>query len=80
MEMVQFHPTGMLFPEEMAGTLVTEAVRGEEVGLQIRLAKDSCKTMTLKEWNYLQETKLLLQIIQKSLRVEGQKMEAFFRY
>ena len=29
MEMVQFHPTGMLIPEEMAGTLVTEAVRGE---------------------------------------------------
>ena len=29
MEMVQFHPTGMLFPEEMSGTLVTEAVRGE---------------------------------------------------
>ena len=29
MEMVQFHPTGMLFPEEMEGMLVTEAVRGE---------------------------------------------------
>lgn len=29
MELVQFHPTGMVFPEEMAGTLVTEAVRGE---------------------------------------------------
>ena len=29
MEMVQFHPTGMLTPEEYAGTLVTEAVRGE---------------------------------------------------
>lgn len=29
MELVQFHPTGMLWPEEMAGTLVTEAVRGE---------------------------------------------------
>jgi succinate dehydrogenase / fumarate reductase, flavoprotein subunit len=29
MELVQFHPTGMLFPEEIAGTLVTEAVRGE---------------------------------------------------
>tara|TARA_Y100001968_G_scaffold92746_1_gene83382 strand:+ start:2396 stop:4153 length:1758 start_codon:yes stop_codon:yes gene_type:complete len=29
MEMVQFHPSGMLTPEEMAGTLVTEAVRGE---------------------------------------------------
>lgn len=29
MEMVQFHPTGMLMPEEYAGTLVTEAVRGE---------------------------------------------------
>ena len=29
MEMVQFHPTGILFPDEIAGTLVTEAVRGE---------------------------------------------------
>jgi succinate dehydrogenase / fumarate reductase, flavoprotein subunit len=29
MEMVQFHPTGMVTPEQMAGTLVTEAVRGE---------------------------------------------------
>ena len=29
MELVQFHPTGMVFPEEVAGTLVTEAVRGE---------------------------------------------------
>ncbi len=29
MELVQFHPTGMVTPEEMAGTLVTEAVRGE---------------------------------------------------
>ncbi|OUL43842.1 succinate dehydrogenase, partial [Prochlorococcus sp. HOT_208_60] len=29
MEMMQFHPSGMLFPEEIAGTLVTEAVRGE---------------------------------------------------
>ena len=29
MELVQFHPTGMVAPEEMAGTFVTEAVRGE---------------------------------------------------
>jgi succinate dehydrogenase / fumarate reductase, flavoprotein subunit len=29
MELAQFHPTGMVFPEESAGTLVTEAVRGE---------------------------------------------------
>ncbi|MGH2385696.1 MAG: FAD-binding protein, partial [Candidatus Limnocylindria bacterium] len=29
MELVQFHPTGMVMPEEAAGTLVTEAVRGE---------------------------------------------------
>jgi succinate dehydrogenase / fumarate reductase flavoprotein subunit len=29
MELVQFHPTGMVVPEESAGTLVTEAVRGE---------------------------------------------------
>jgi succinate dehydrogenase / fumarate reductase flavoprotein subunit len=29
MELVQFHPTGMVHPEQAAGTLVTEAVRGE---------------------------------------------------
>ena len=29
MELVQFHPTGMVSPEEAAGVLVTEAVRGE---------------------------------------------------
>ena len=29
MELVQFHPTGMVDPESAAGTLVTEAVRGE---------------------------------------------------
>jgi len=29
MELVQFHPTGLVAPEEAAGTLVTEAVRGE---------------------------------------------------
>jgi succinate dehydrogenase / fumarate reductase, flavoprotein subunit len=29
MELVQFHPTGMITPEEVGGTLVTEAVRGE---------------------------------------------------
>ena len=29
MEMVQFHPTGMLSPLELEGSLVTEAVRGE---------------------------------------------------
>jgi succinate dehydrogenase / fumarate reductase flavoprotein subunit len=29
MELVQFHPTGMVAPDEIAGTLVTEAVRGE---------------------------------------------------
>jgi len=29
MEMVQFHPTGMVWPKKMWGVLVTEAVRGE---------------------------------------------------
>ncbi len=29
MEMVQFHPSGIVLPEDLAGTLVTEAVRGE---------------------------------------------------
>ena len=36
MELVQFHPTGMIVPDEMQGTLVTEAVRGE--GGQLRNA------------------------------------------
>ncbi len=29
MEMIQFHPTGMIYPKKVVGTLVTEAVRGE---------------------------------------------------
>lgn len=29
MEMIQFHPTGMVWPENTRGTLVTESVRGE---------------------------------------------------
>ena len=29
MEFVQFHPTGMVWPQEYAGLLVTEGVRGE---------------------------------------------------
>ncbi|HZC21209.1 MAG TPA: FAD-binding protein [Nitrososphaeraceae archaeon] len=29
MEMVQFHPTGMVWPKEAAGRLATEAIRGE---------------------------------------------------
>lgn len=34
MELVQFHPSGMVWPEALEGTLVTEAVRGE--GGQLR--------------------------------------------
>jgi succinate dehydrogenase / fumarate reductase flavoprotein subunit len=34
MELVQFHPSGMVWPPELEGTLVTEAVRGE--GGQLR--------------------------------------------
>jgi succinate dehydrogenase / fumarate reductase, flavoprotein subunit len=29
MELVQFHPTGMVTPDDLVGTLVTEAMRGE---------------------------------------------------
>jgi succinate dehydrogenase/fumarate reductase flavoprotein subunit len=29
MEMVQFHPTGMVWPRKAAGTLATEAIQGE---------------------------------------------------
>ena len=31
MEMVQFHPTGMVWPEKAVGTLATEAIRAKEV-------------------------------------------------
>lgn len=39
MEMVQFHPTGMLWPPSMRGILVTEAVRGEGGILRNRLGE-----------------------------------------
>jgi fumarate reductase (CoM/CoB) subunit A len=39
MEMVQFHPTGMVYPESHKGQLVTEAVRGEG-GLLFNINKE----------------------------------------
>jgi len=39
MEMVQFHPTGMVYPESHKGQLVTEAVRGEG-GLLFNIKKE----------------------------------------
>jgi len=39
MEMVQFHPTGMVYPESHKGQLVTEAVRGEG-GLLFNIHKE----------------------------------------
>lgn len=39
MEMVQFHPTGMVYPESHRGQLVTEAVRGEG-GLLLNINKE----------------------------------------
>jgi fumarate reductase (CoM/CoB) subunit A len=39
MEMVQFHPTGMVYPESHRGQLVTEAVRGEG-GLLFNINKE----------------------------------------
>ena len=46
MELVQFHPTGMVAPEEAAGTLVTEAVRGEGGRLSTRTASGSWRATT----------------------------------
>jgi len=39
MEMIQFHPTGMVYPESHRGQLVTEAVRGEG-GLLFNINKE----------------------------------------
>jgi len=39
MEMIQFHPTGMVYPESHKGQLVTEAVRGEG-GLLFNINKE----------------------------------------
>lgn len=39
MEMIQFHPTGMAFPPEKRGTLVTEKVRGNGGILKNRLGE-----------------------------------------
>ena len=51
MELVQFHPTGMVKPEEMAGTLVTEAVRGEGGRPLTPWASASCSAMIPSAWN-----------------------------
>ena len=51
MELVQFHPTGMVAPEEAAGTLVTEAVRGEGAISTTRSASGSWRATTPSEWS-----------------------------
>ena len=63
MEMVQFHPTGMLFPQEMEGMLVTEAVRGEGGKLYNSRGERFMKNYDYKEWNFQQEIQLLELII-----------------
>jgi succinate dehydrogenase/fumarate reductase flavoprotein subunit len=39
MESFQYHPTGVIFPSEMAGMLITEAVRGAGARMYNRLGK-----------------------------------------
>ena len=51
MELVQFHPTGMVAPEEAAGTLVTEAVRGEGGRLYNATASGSWRATTRSAWS-----------------------------
>ncbi|WP_343419159.1 FAD-binding protein [Candidatus Flexifilum breve] len=51
MELVQFHPTGMVTPESMAGTLVTEAVRGEGGHLYNALGERFMSKYDLNGWN-----------------------------
>ena len=46
MEFVQFHPTGMVWPPGVRGTLVTEGVRGEGGTLR---NKDGKRIM----WGYM---------------------------
>ena len=54
MELVQFHPTGMVAPESIAGTLVTEAVRGEGGRLYLTPSVNAIwRNTTLTAWNYL---------------------------
>ena len=53
MELVQFHPTGMVSPEEMAGTLVTEAVRGEGADSSTRRVPGTWSGTTPSVWNSL---------------------------
>lgn len=69
MEFVQFHPTGMIWPPSVVGTLVTEAVRGEGGVLRNRAGKrflfdeipDNYKAQTAIDpnegWRYVQGDK-----------------------
>jgi succinate dehydrogenase / fumarate reductase flavoprotein subunit len=51
MELVQFHPTGMVAPEDVAGTLVTEAVRGEGGASTTPSASGSWSATTRGGWS-----------------------------
>ena len=46
MELVQFHPTGMVFPEEVAGTLVPRPSAARAGGCSTRSASASWSAMT----------------------------------
>ena len=51
MEMMQFHPTGMVWPPGVRGLLVTEGVRGEEDCSATPRASGIWRTTTPRRWS-----------------------------
>ena len=78
MEMVQFHPSGMVMPEEIEGTLVTEAVRGEGGKLINNQGERFMKNYDPKRMELSTRDKVAIANYTEIIQVEGQKMEAFF--
>jgi succinate dehydrogenase / fumarate reductase, flavoprotein subunit len=50
MEMVQFHPTGMVWSEKALGTLATEAIRYNGDALKINKNIQTSNLLSIRNW------------------------------
>src|SRR5215208_8010208 len=50
MEMVQFHPTGMVWPEKALGALATEAIRYNGDALKINKNIQTSNLLSIRNW------------------------------
>ena len=80
MEMVQFHPSGMVLPEDMEGTLVTEAVRGEGGKLINNKGERFMKNYDPKRLELSTRDKVAIANYTEIIEGRGTKNGGVFRY